>query len=104
MFPASPPTTGISPVGDRVPVDASICLERLAQKLRSGEPKPPWQLRFLGEADAHADRDRRRLLAGINLERQAVEPQPVVHAGDAHRLRPPPPPGAEQPVVGNALP
>src|SRR5260221_14194587 len=104
MSSASPPTTDISPLGNCVPADASILPERLAQKFRSGEPIPPRQLRRLGDADPHPDPDLRRLVARINLERQAVERQPVVHAGHAHRLRQASRPGAEQPLVGNAVP
>ena len=84
------------------PTDASIRLERLAQKLRSLDPVSPRQLRRLGDADADAGGDLRRLLPRIKLERQAVEREPVVRAGDGHRLRQPPGSGAEQPLVGQA--
>ena len=69
--------------------------------LKNLDPQPitPRQLRRLGDADADAGGDLGRAFAGVKLERQAVERQPVVRAGDSHRLRQAAGSGAEQPLV-----
>ena len=78
--------------------------KRLAQKPRALQPEAPRVLDRLGDADARADGDLRRVLARAQLERRPVERQAVVAVGDAERLAQFARPRAQRPLVRQAAP